>query len=376
MAFLPTISFDWYGVLFLIFCTSVFIQLMYLLWFNLRLNLFKPREAGNQFPAVSVIICARNEEENLMRNLPFILQQKYPKFEVIVVNDQSIDGSNHALRELCKKYPHLKAIDIARNKHAKFGKKMPLTIGIKGAKYDRVALVDADCKPATENWLRHLMSGYTEGKEIVIGYSPYEREPGFLNRMIRFDTVSIAISYLSATLGGRPYMAVGRNMSYTTNVFFKAEGFKKHYHIQSGDDDLFMQDAATRKNVAVCLHPESFVMSVPKHTWSGWFQQKRRHYSASAEYRLINKLFLGIFPVSMFMTLFTLVILLIGYKWWAFVLAVFGLRIVAYWVVNGIMFRKLGSGDLVRIYPLLELVHFCIMPFVYYSIKGNQENKW
>ncbi len=376
MEFFPTLSYDWISAVFLIFCAAILVQVFFLFWFQFRLVFYKPSESSTTLPPVSVIICSRNEEENLIKNLPSVLAQNYPQFEVIVVNDQSGDGTQHVIRELSKKYSNLKTIEIPRNRHAKFGKKMPLTIGIKGAKYDRVALIDADCHPTSNKWLQHLMSGYSQGKEIVIGYSPYTREPGFLNRLIRFDTVSIGINYLSFALGGRPYMAVGRNMSYSRDLFFRVEGFKSHYHIQSGDDDLFIQDAATKKNVSVCIHPENFVMSGPKKTWSGWFQQKRRHYSTSSEYRLINKFFLGIFTLTMFLTLFTLVILLIGYEWWGLVLAIFGLRTAMYWLVNGILFRRLDAGDLVKFFPLLELLHFCVMPFVYYSVKGNREDKW
>src|SRR5690606_26142215 len=150
-----------------------------------------------------------------------------------------------------KQYPQLRIVQLEKNKHRQFGKKMPLTVGIKGAKHNHLVMIDADCYPVTKNWLRTLVSNYTEGKEIVIGFGPYETEKGFLNRLIRFDTVSIAITYLSFARIGLPYMAVGRNMSYTKTKFFEVDGFKKHYHIQSGDDDLFMKDAATKKNVAI-----------------------------------------------------------------------------------------------------------------------------
>ena len=376
MDFIPKIAFDFPGIVFLVFCFVVLVQLLFLFLVNFRLLKHKPKEKLQKLPPVTVIICARNEEDNLFKNLPLILGQDYPDFEVIVVNDQSVDDSRHIIQAFQKKYTNLRLIEMEKNKHRRFGKKVPLTVGIKGAKYEKLAFTDADCQPRSKQWLKHLVANYTEGKEIVIGYGAYEKQKGFLNKFIRFDTTSIAANYLGAAKLGRPYMAVGRNMSYLKETFFKVDGFRKHYHIQSGDDDLFMQDTAERRNVAIELHPESFVYSTPKTSWGDWIRQKQRHYTTAGEYRLINKLFLGIFPASMLLMLVSLVILLFNYQWWAFVLAVFGLRILLYWLINGLLFRKLEMGDLVALYPFYELMHFCVMPFIFYSTKGGQSSKW
>src|SRR5687768_2251340 len=184
MEFWPKIEADFWGILFLVFCTMVFIQLCYLLFFNLRLAVYRKKETNSTLPPVSVIVCARNEEDNLFKNLPAILEQDYPQFEVIVVNDMSVDESKHIIQAYQKQYGHLRFVEIEKNRHRTFGKKMPLTIGIKGAQYENLVMIDADCYPAGNQWLRTLVSNYTEGKEIVIGYGPYETEKGFLNKLI------------------------------------------------------------------------------------------------------------------------------------------------------------------------------------------------
>lgn len=376
MHLIPQITFDFLGIVFLIFCGALFIQLVYLFVFHFRLLIYKPKEKSTPDFPVSIIICARNEEDNLFHNLPKILDQDYPDFEVIVVNDQSVDDSRHIIQAYQKNYPNLRMIELEKNKHRKFGKKVPLTIGIKGAKYEHLLMIDADCYPDSDQWLRQMMQNHSEKKEIIIGYGPYQRTKGFLNRMIRFDATSIALTYLGFARSGRPYMAVGRNMSYTKNRFFAVEGFKKHYHIQSGDDDLFMQDAANRKNTAIEISPESFVYSIPQKTWSGWFKQKQRHFTTAPKYRLINKLFLGIFPLSMILMLISFLILLFNYEWWLFVTALLVLRFVLYWLINGLLFKKFKSGDLIAFYPFYELLHFFMMPFVYYSSERTDASKW
>lgn len=376
MSFWPEIKLDATSITFLVFCTSIFIQLLYLLIVRVRLLTYKKTNESHHLPAVSVIICARNEEDNLFKNLPAILTQDYPKYEVIVVNDMSVDESKHIIQAYQKQFPHLRIIQIEKNRHRKFGKKMPLTIGIKGAQYEHLAMIDADCYPAGKNWLRNLMSNYTEGKEIVIGYGPYETEKGFLNRFIRFDTTSIAINYLGMALNGKAYMAVGRNMSYTKKRFFEVDGFKSHYHIQSGDDDLFMKEAATKKNVAIEIHPDSFVFSHPKKTWNDLIKQKQRHFTTAPRYRLINKLFLGIMPASMFLMLLSFIILLFNFKWWWITTGILVLRYLLFWIVDGLLFSKLKAKDLVPWLPLLELIHFIVIPFIYYSGNRSEAEKW
>lgn len=322
-----------------------------------------------------MIICARNEEDNLFENLPSVLNQQYPEYEVIVVIDQTVDDSKHILRAFQKEHPHLRYIEMERNAHRKFGKKLPLTLGIKGAKYDKVLLIDADCYPKSDQWIKQIMSNYTEGKEIVIGYGPYERQHGLLNKLIRFDTSLIAISYLGFAKNKRAYMAVGRNMSYSRTKWFEVDGFKKHYHIQSGDDDLFMQDAATKGNVAFEIEEDAWVYSRPKSTWKSWVKQKQRHYTTANSYRFINKVLLGIFPLSMILMLGCFFILMFSFEWWLFVLSLLVLRCITYWIISGLLMKKLGQKDLVWWFPIFELVHFIIIPFIYYST-DRRSDKW
>lgn len=375
MKFFPEIQFNAIGILFLLFCLVVLIQILYIFIFHLRALLHKPPPKTAVTEPVSVIICARNEADNLLRNLPKVLEQDYPDYEVIVVIDQSADASAHLVESYTKKYPHLRCIELERNRHRKFGKKLPLTVGIKGAKYKKVLLTDADCYPASDQWIRLMMSNYQEGKEVVVGYGPYEKEKGFLNKFIRFDTSSIAATYLSFAKNGLPYMGVGRNMSYDKTLFFEVDGFKSHYHIQSGDDDLFVQDAAKRDNVAIEMRPKSFVYSHPKTSWKEWVNQKQRHFTTAAKYRLINKLFLGIYPGSLFLLWISFITLLFSFEWWLFVLLLFVLRCAVSWLISGLLFKKLGQKDLLWMFPLLELAHFVIMPFIYYSTDRDQD-KW
>lgn len=326
-------------------------------------------------PPVSVIIAARNEEDNLFNNIELILNQDYPEFEVVVVNHQSIDNSKHILMALQKIYKNLRVIEIEKNRHLKIGKKLPITLGVKSSKYEHLLYTDADCKPVSNQWIRMMVENFSDKKEIVLGYGPYKKQKGFLNRMIRFDTVQIAVNYFSFALNGLPYMGVGRNMAYKKSRFMAVGGFKSHYGIPSGDDDLFIRDAATRKNVSIEIRPESYCYSEPKVTWEDWFRQKRRHYGTSNEYKVFTRALLGIFPMMLVLQLLTFVSLLLftEFRFWS--LVIFGILLIMRWFWQSFNFRKLNAGSLAAFYPVLEYVHIAITASMYYS-KGYQKDQW
>src|ERR1700710_2222743 len=282
---------SWSEIWFTLFCLVCFIQLFYYGWFFMRLAFFrKPSKEKSQQHPVSVIICARDEAANLAENLPGSLVQTYPStHEVIVVNHNSQDDTRFLLDEFKKTFKGLHIVNLEQEAIGIPGKKYPLSMGIKEAKYEIVLLTDADCVPATEFWMQKMQDGYHNGIEVVLGYSPYKKSPGFLNKIIRFDTFHTALQYLSYALAGMPYMGVGRNLSYKKDVFLRNKGFSAINHVPGGDDDLFINKVATKENTAIVIDPDTFTLSEPKKTFSEWFRQKTRHYTTSRYYKKQHK---------------------------------------------------------------------------------------
>lgn len=355
---------DWRLLIFLVFCTVAFIQLFYYLFFFIRLCFFrnKPGEQS-QTHAVSVIVCARDEAANLAVNLPGILVQEYPTtHEVIVVNDNSYDESKYLLEEFRKSYKQLQLVELTQEAKMIPGKKFPLSVGIKTAKHEIMLLTDADCVPASEHWIQKMQGSYKEQTEIVLGYGAFHKTRGLLNKLIRWETFHTALQYFSYALAGMAYMGVGRNLSYKKSVFFRHKGFSSHNHIPGGDDDLFINMAATRKNVAINIDPDSFTLSKPAGTWKQWMSQKMRHYSTGRYYKAKHKFFLGLYSLTQFLFFPLLVASLIFYCWiWA--LAVYGLRFLIQAFVFWRTTRKLNEKDLFPLFPLLD-----IWMFAYYLI--------
>lgn len=282
-----------------LFCICFFVQLYYYLHYYTGVlsqkKSIKKQETSflATTPAVSVIICAKNESDNLIEFLPAVLQQDYPNFEVIVVNDGSTDETNSLLANMKTDYPNLYYTYVPEQAQVLSSKKLAITIGVKAAKNDLLLFIDADCKPSSSYWIRGMVENFVEGRDIVLGYGAYEQKRGLLSHLISFDTFFIALQYMGFALKGKPYMGVGRNLAYRKKVFYDMKGFASILHLQSGDDDLFVNKAANSENVRVAINPESVTISKPKENFKQWILQKERHLSTGSCYKTSSKTLLG-----------------------------------------------------------------------------------
>lgn len=286
----------WFSIVFIV---AASIQILYYLFFYIRISIVQ-RKKVPQVPTepLSVIICARNEEEHLREFLPKILEQKYPEYEVIVVNDSSEDDSEYVLRDFQEKYSHLRVSTIKKDDKFSHGKKLAVTIGIKAAKYEKMLFIDADCCPKSDRWIYSMQQQFRGNTAIVLGYGAYTPKQGFLDKLVRYDTYFIAVNYMSFAHAGLPYMGVGRNLAYTKDVYNQSSKFTTHYHIASGDDDLFVSEVGTRTNTTINLSSESFTYSDQVQSFKNWKFQKRRHLTTSPNYHFIHKLLLFMEPFS------------------------------------------------------------------------------
>lgn len=367
----------WSFNVFLLFCLVTLIQLFYYLFFFLRLALFQKKERTvSQTHPVSVIICSRDEAENLVKNLPGALVQKYTTTnEVIVVNDNSFDESKYILEEYQRSFKQLQLVELTQEARFIPGKKYPLSIGIKTAKHEIVLLTDADCVPSSEFWIEKMQEGYYDGVEIVLGYGPLHKKKGIFNKVVRWETFHTALQYLSYAQAGLAYMGVGRNLSYKKSVFFRHKGFSAHNHVPGGDDDLFINKAATRSNTNIVIDKEAFALSNPATSWKQWRRQKARHYTTSKYYKGLHKFLLASYALSHFLYYPAFIVSIIFFDWkWA--LLFFGARFIIQGYVLFKVSEKLNEKDL---FPWFVI--FDIWMFFYYilfspALFKKPKSKW
>lgn len=363
-----------------LFALTVIIQLGFYWVLFSKLAFFKNKKQKkdeNGLPPVSVVIAARNEYYNLKDNLPYILEQEYTDFEVVVVNHASSDDTSYLLRELSVKYNNLKAVELSQDLNFFKGKKFPLSIGIREAKNDVLLLTDADCRPASKNWIKEMASNYDSSTtEVVLGYGPFEKEKGFVNLLSRYDNFTVALQYLSMALAGKPYMGVGRNLSYRKELFYRSKGFISHYNIPSGDDDLFISTVADKRNTKVELSDSSFVYSKAKNSFSEWFRQKKRHLTTSSKYKPSVKFLLGLFSFTQLL-FFALFISLIVLKVEPLlVTGLFALRFITAVIINKKVSILFKEKKLCAFTIIWEPFHLLLLITVAIASKFTKNKTW
>ncbi|PCH91119.1 MAG: hypothetical protein COB85_09540 [Bacteroidetes bacterium] len=335
---------------------SVLIQLWYYLRIFNKLGEYKsPDNDRETWPSVSIVICAKNEELNLNLHLSGILEQNYFDFEVIVVNDDSSDNTSKVLLTFQNRYTNLKVVTVSSSENASGGKKEALTIGIASATHDVLLLTDADCSPVGSNWIKNMVRNLSAEKDVVLGYSPFQREDGILNLVQRYDIFNTALQYLSFALNGNPYMGVGRNLAYRKALFVENKGFSSHGHIVSGDDDLFISEVATAENIVVEIGKDCTTFSKAPENMVKWFLQKRRHYTTGGNYTFNQKLMLVSFHSSLVVFYITTFWFLLLSEINTLLLVLIFLKYSAQYLVLKKCMFKLGEIDLLLFSPILEL---------------------
>jgi len=353
----------------------VVVNCMYYLLFS-KFSLLKQKISTNKetYP-VSLIVCAKNEAENLRKNIPLYLAQKYPDFELILINDTSTDDTLDVMEKFLENDPRIHIVNIQSNETFWGNKKYALTLGIKKAKNKRILFTDADCYPASKDWLSEMVSHLSEEKQLVLGYGPYEYKPGLLNTLIRFETVMTAIQYFSYAAAKNPYMGVGRNLAYTSQLYYTNNGFMSHIKTPSGDDDLFVNEAATKDNTALCFSENAFTYSKPKTTWSSWILQKRRHITTASLYKPQHKTALGLYFITNL-----LFWLLAGASFifarWELAIAMTTFRFLIQYIVIGSSIRKLKEKGLLVFLPILDLFLLLIQLSIFISNSHSKPKHW
>ena len=343
--------------LFYFFIAIVVIQIFYYLGIFGKFAFAKPQNITPKRIPVSVIVCAKNEEENVKKFIPLLAEQNYPDFEIVLIDDASSDETLEVFEQFESEYDNIRLVKVKNNEAFWGNKKYALTLGIKASKKDYLLFTDADCYPTSKDWITSMTSQFTMNKTIVLGYGGYEKiERSLLNKIIRFETVLTAVQYFSWAKLGFPYMGVGRNLAYKKEEFFNVNGFIEHIQVRSGDDDLFINQASNKNNTTISYTPESFTYSRPKKTYKEWFTQKRRHVSTAQYYKSFDKMQLGLFFLSQ-LFFFLSVILLLAFQFqWIAVLAILATRYTVAWTVIGFSAGKLKENDLKIWFPIVEIV--------------------
>lgn len=345
------------------------VQILYWLFYFIGILRLRPVDPAkvSTTEGISVVVAANNELDNLKKLIPAVLNQEYPNFELIVINDRSSDGTLEYLYELSQLHEHLQVRNVDDIPDHVNGKKYALTLGIKAAQFENILFTDADCVPSSNGWIVSMASGFNNKKEIVLGYSSYQRKPGFLNYFIRYETLLTGIEYLAAAKMGAPYMGVGRNLGYQKSLFLNHKGYRGYQDIVGGDDDLFVNKHASSKNTAVVVGTHSTTRSTAKTTWGSYFKQKVRHLAVGKLYKFPSKFFLSLFNISWIMVLLMAVPTYLLTKEPNYVLYLLGGRILLIIITFFVAQLKLGIA-----FNVLGVLFMDFIFAIYYIFAGTR----
>nr|WP_297161330.1 glycosyltransferase [uncultured Dysgonomonas sp.] len=267
----------------------LFIQIyFYLAYYKKPLSYLKQiadtHEEITPLPSVSVIIVAKDESENLAKCLPSILNQDYPDYEVIVVNDGSTDESEFLLKNLKREYPFLYSTfspysDVNETIQNKV---LPLTIGIKAARKDILLFTEADSLPMTNQWIKSMVHSLAD-KDIVVGYSRFTEGEDFSNKTALFDNLIFTLQYMSMAIKDKPFAGLYKNLAYRKHLFFDNKGFSATLNYDNAEE-VFVNYIMTDNNTAIALSQDSYV-STELDNFSHWRKIKTAYSRAKFNFK-------------------------------------------------------------------------------------------
>ena len=201
---------------------------------------------------VSVIITVNNNEELISKNLPKFLNQNFPNFEVIVVDEASDDGSVDVLNILSSQYPNLKISRLYHGVKFHRTKKIALNIGILAAKYDILLFSEIYCTPTSENWIREMYSSFSEKVGVVVAGSRYP-ERGFVD-VLRFNHALHTMKQMVMNYFGIVEGSDLANYGYRKSLYMACRGFSKNNQYLIGYEREMILKMQERLNIKIAFN--------------------------------------------------------------------------------------------------------------------------
>lgn len=256
----------------------------------------------------SIIIAAKNEEQNLPLLFKSLTKLNYPKeyFEIIFVDDQSTDNTKIIIENFIEKNANISIYESNNKKYS--GKRGALEIGISHTKYEYIMITDADCEPQPE-WLNSFAERFKQGYDFIFGIAPFHQTNSFVNKISCFENLRSQLLMFTVAKMGFPYSAAARSFGFRKTAFDNLEGYKNTTKTISGDDDLLLQEAIKHNmKIGTVEIPDAFVYSSTKNKFKEYLIQKARHTASSNYYLLKHKIFLGIWHLLNLSFLFSVVL--------------------------------------------------------------------
>lgn len=265
--------------------------------FGLR-QMRRVARAGRRFPTelptdegltpMSVIVYAHNAENHIERLLEGLLAQDHPQFEVIVVNDASIDNTAELVGNVVERDPRVYLTFVSESARNISHRKLAYTVGLRAAKYPVALLTTAEVEIPSASWLRCMAAPFADPDiEVGIGaaYVPKDTDRGNGRFWRSFDSLTSTTRWLGAALGGKPYRGTACNLAFRPKTFFDHKGFASTNRFQGGEDDIFINEIATTENTVTVFRPEAMpAVSLPGDEYPRLWKRNKERYTFTSHY--------------------------------------------------------------------------------------------
>lgn len=354
----------------ILFGAITFIELAYyyLIYARFSFQRKKPQKSFYQ-PPVSVVMVAKDAAGVLLKTLPKFLNQQYGDFEVVVVDDNSQDDTKLLILEYQQQYTNLKLVELDTAVTTIRGEKFALSMGIRCASHPFLLVTNPECAPSSTHWLEKMAGNFEGGKQIVLGYSTFEKKNNPFNRLLHFDNLLNAIQYFSLARIHSPYRGDAKNMGFTEQVFTQQRGFAKHNHISYGEEDIFISRAANKNNTGIEYTPDAVTIlqrGALHHYWKdhkqGLYYTRRyntfRNRFLLTSYAIINLLFYVALAFAIVYSIGNILLI-------AVTAGIAAVRVISQYFVFGFAAKKLNEKQVIPGLILYDLLFALLNPLYF-----------
>lgn len=340
-------------------------------------RLMNRKQFREKEPAISVVVPLFAEDSAYIDGtLTTLLTQDYSEFEVVLVYVGNSDDFFADVKSLQRLYPNLSPVHIDYSPHYPVSTKIALNVGIKSAKYDFIVMTSSDATPSSERWLSLLAKGFLYG-DVVLGYSGVQRQSGFMNFIFREYQFNDSIAWLSAAIRHRTYSASRNALGFKKSLYFDVRGFN-HLNMNVGENDLFVQQIATRDNVSVVLSPRAVCKECTWGGWSWWWHRIKllhtthRYYPKGTMAPTIAELIIR----TLF---FAAIVTALVFMPWEFKLAAVVVAMLRYFLIMFAVIRnsrRLGESGIVTLHFIYDLIEPLLRLTIALSSHKRYKKSW
>ncbi|CAM1354046.1 glycosyltransferase [Tenacibaculum halocynthiae] len=364
-----------FTVLFYIFVAVTVVQVIYFLCFSFFAFSKQKKITTSTNKPVSVIIYTKNNTDELKKNLPFIINQNYDDFEIVLINHASSDNSLDFMEKIQQENNTIKIVNV-ENKEAFWGnKKYALTLAIKAASNNHLLFFDINGKTVSNDWIHEMSKCLHSNKTIVIGHKKLAfKKYSFSNMFFRYANFFTTLKMFSYAKFGSPFKAYQNNFAYTKNDFFKVNGFINHIKIHLGESDLLLKDISNSINTNISTSYTSFVEEQSIITLKDYFVEQRKQTVLFSHYSLRNRFLLSFFNITkvIFYSLFIYFLIQKCLVTIPFIICYFLIQ----YIIIGKAINKLKEQNLLYFLPILDVCYVISLIFIFFTNRISKPIPW